>query len=127
MKILFYPIHFIVGSLIRGIDFLTSPTPVKRPAAEQQVIDEKCKNMTLYHYPACPFCVRVRRQMKRLNLPIRQLDPRKDVQWLKTLEQEGGKVQVPCLQIVSPDGQSTWLYESADINHYLQQQFPLNS
>jgi len=123
MKYLFLPIHFVIGNLIRLVDFLTSPTPIKRPDSEQKSVAEKCKNMTLYHYPACPFCVRVRRNMKRLNLPIRQIDPRKDPQWMQTLEQEGGKVQVPCLQIVDNSGNSTWMYESADINRFLEQQF----
>lgn len=123
MKYLFLPIHFVIGNLIRLVDFLTSPTPIERPANEQKSIEEKCKNMSLYHYPACPFCVRVRRNMKRLNLPIRQIDPRKDPQWMQTLEQEGGKVQVPCLQIVDNNGNSAWMYESAEINKYLDQQF----
>ena len=123
MKYLFLPIHLIVGGLIRLVDFLTSPSPIQRPQLEQQAIEEKCRNMTLYHYPACPFCVRVRRNMKRLNLPIRQIDPRKDQQSMQILQQEGGKQQVPCLQIVDDNGKSTWMYESADINAYLDQQF----
>ena len=64
--------------------------------------------------------------MKRLNLPIRQIDPRKHPQSMLQLEQQGGKVQVPCLQIVDSDGNSTWMYESADINQYLDQQFPVS-
>jgi len=123
MKYIFYPIHFLVGGIIRIIDFLTSPTPVKRPEAEQKAINKRCKNLTLYHYPTCPFCVRVKRNMKRHNLPIRTLDPRKDPQWMHALKEEGGKVQVPCLQIVAKDGTSTWMYESADINQYLEDNF----
>ncbi|WP_189484249.1 glutathione S-transferase N-terminal domain-containing protein, partial [Alishewanella tabrizica] len=42
------------------------------------------------------------------------------------LQQQGGKVTVPCLQI-TPDnaetGQVQWLYESKDIIAYLQQRF----
>lgn len=117
------PIHWVVGGLIRLVDFLTSPSPVSREASQQQQIDEQCKNLTLYHYPACPFCVRVRRNMKRLNLKIRQVDPRKDKQWLDKLESEGGKIQVPCLQITAEDGNTEWMYESADINQYLENRF----
>ena len=124
MKYLFAPIHFIVGGLIRLVDFMTSPRPLKRPEQKQQLVNEQCKNLTLYHYPACPFCVRVRRQMKRLNLPIRQIDPRKNPEWMDKLVTEGGKAQVPCLQIVDPNGQITWMYESADINSWLEEQFP---
>ncbi len=127
MKYLFYPIHFVVGGLIRLIDLLTSPKPMQRSRENQAKIDESCKNLTLYHYPACPFCVRVRRNMKRLNLPIRQIDPRKDTQALDLLQNKGGKVQVPCLQIVDPGGNSQWMYESADINAYLEEKFPADS
>ncbi|MGD2117502.1 MAG: glutathione S-transferase N-terminal domain-containing protein [Chromatiales bacterium] len=123
MKYLFLPLHFIIGGLIRLVDFATSPTPLQRPADEQQQIAEDCKNLTLFHYPACPFCVRVRRNMKRLNLPIRRIDPRKDAQAMQRLTEEGGKQQVPCLQIIDANGQSSWLYESGDINAYLNQRF----
>lgn len=124
VSLLFKPLHLAVGGLIRAVDFVTSPRPLKRSADAQALVDEQCKNLTLYHFPSCPFCVRVRRQMKRLNLPIRLLDPRQDPQWMQTLQTEGGKEQVPCLQIVETDGSSTWLYESADINDYLAQRFP---
>lgn len=123
MKYLFLPIHFVVGGLIRLVDYATTPTPIKRTDSEQQSVEEKCKNLTLYQYPSCPFCIRVKRNMKKLNLPVRLVDPRKDPQWRKALEEEGGKVQVPCLQIVDGNGSSTWMYESADINQYLIQQF----
>ena len=123
MKYLFLPLHLVVGSLIRIVDFLTSPSPMQRSASEQAKIAEDCKNLTLYQYPSCPFCVRVRRNMKRLNLPIRQIDPRKDDQWMQQLVNEGGKAQVPCLQIVDGNGSSNWMYESADINSYLDQRF----
>ena len=123
MKYLFAPIHFIVGGLIRLVDIATSPKPLKRPEQAQLQVNEECKNLTLYHYPACPFCVRVRRHMKRLNLPIRQIDPRKKPEWMDKLVNEGGKAQVPCLQIVELNGQITWMYESADINTWLDKEF----
>lgn len=123
MKYLFLPIHLLVGGLIRLVDFLTTPGSIKRDEASQKAIDERCKNLTLYYYPSCPFCVRVKRQMKRLNLNIRKIDPRKDESAMKLLQQEGGKVQVPCLQIVSEDGSTQWMYESADINEYLTKEF----
>ena len=123
IKYLFLPIHFVVGGLIRIVDRVTRPTPLTRSETDQQAIDEKCKNMTLHQYPSCPFCIRVKRNMTRLNLHIRLADPRKDPQSMKLLQEEGGKVQVPCLQIVDENGRSTWMYESADINSYLEQQF----
>ncbi len=123
MKYLFLPIHLLVGGLIRVVDFLTTPGSIKREAAQQKAIDERCENLTLYYYPSCPFCVRVKRQMKRLNLNIRKIDPRKDDEGMKNLQEQGGKVQVPCLQITSASGTSEWMYESADINEYLIKEF----
>ena len=38
------------------------------------------------------------------------------------LKNLGGKYQVPCLRI-SGNGEDTWMYESSDIIHYLQQRF----
>jgi len=123
MKYLFAPIHFVIGNLIKIVDFATSPKPIKRPLESQADIDEKCKKLTLYQYPTCPFCVRVKRNIKRLNLPIRLIDPRKNPEAMALLEKEGGKVQVPCLQITDNKGHSSWMYESADINYYLDEQF----
>jgi glutaredoxin len=123
MKYLFLPIHFIVGNLIRLVDLLTTPSSMKRSAEAQQAVDNRSKNLTLYYYPSCPFCVLVKRQMKRLNLNIRKIDPRKDTEAMKNLQEQGGKVQVPCLLISSGDGSSEWMYESADINDYLTKEF----
>ena len=123
MKYIFLPIHFIVGNLIRLVDFVTTPGSIKRDEDAQKAIDERCQNLTLYFYPTCPFCVRVKRQMKRLNLDIKKVDPRKDETAMKNLKEIGGKVQVPCLQITAEDGNSEWMYESADINEYLLKEF----
>ncbi len=123
MKYLFMPIHWLVGGLIRLVDVLTSPKPVHRSDEEQQAINEACKNLTLYRYPTCPFCVKVKRRMRALNLPIRQIDPRKDSDARELLEKQGGKLQVPCLQIVDTNGESQLMYESSDINAYLQNRF----
>ncbi len=123
MKYLFYPIHWLLGGIIRLIDFLTAPKPVQRPKEQQQQIDEQTRHLTLYHYPACPFCVKVRRHMRRLNLTIEQIDPRQDDLAMRELTEEGGKVQVPCLRISESDGSHRLMYESADINDYLDQRF----
>ena len=123
MKYLFLPIHLLLGGLIRLVDFLTTPSSMIRNEEAQKTINEQCSNLTLYFYPSCPFCVRVKRQIKRLNLKIRMIDPRKDEAAMQNLKDKGGKVQVPCLQIISEDGNSQWMYESAAINEYLDEQF----
>ena len=36
---------------------------------------------------------------------------------------DGGKIQVPCLQITDAQGNATWMYESSNIIQYLQQEY----
>lgn len=90
---------------------------MKRPLAEQQKIDNATKNMTLYEYKACPFCVKVRRSLRRQGLNIVTVDAKQQPH-KNTLHSEGGKLQVPCLKIVEA-GQTTWMYESSEIISFL--------
>ncbi|WP_207063136.1 glutathione S-transferase N-terminal domain-containing protein [Motiliproteus sp. SC1-56] len=77
------------------------------------------KGLSLYHYPACPYCLRVRFAMHRLGVAVECRDIDRRRRWREQLEGEGGKVQVPCLRIAGGDG-DVWLYESAAIVDYLQ-------
>ena len=71
--------------------------------------------LTLYHFPSCPYCQVVMKCLDRLNLQI----PMRDIQAEPGARDEliniGGKGQVPCLII---DGKP--LYESADIVSWLE-------
>ena len=49
-------------------------------------------------------------------------DAKNDAQARSELEQQGGKIKVPCLRI-EENGQSTWLYESKAIIAYLDERF----
>ena len=61
-------IRFILGRIILFLDWLTSPRPNKISRTELDAIQNKVKNMTIYEFRACPFCVRVRRFMKKNNI-----------------------------------------------------------
>ncbi|HEX5364915.1 MAG TPA: glutathione S-transferase N-terminal domain-containing protein [Gallionella sp.] len=102
---------------------LAMPRGVVREAKAQQAVDLACSKMALYHYPTCPFCIKVLHEMGRLSLPIELRDAQHDATHRETLLQSGGKVQVPCLRISDVEGQVQWLYESNDIIRYLQQRF----
>jgi len=78
------------------------------------------KSFALYHYQSCPFCVFTIRAIEGLNLHVELRDILKDPAHRSTLITEGGKQQVPCLRIESPEGQVQWLYESRDIVDYLR-------
>ncbi|MGM0481462.1 MAG: glutaredoxin family protein [Pseudomonadota bacterium] len=102
---------------------LSTPKGVERSAEEQAKVDQACEKLALYQFKTCPFCIKVRKQMARLSLPIETCDAQHDAAARKQLEQGGGRVKVPCLRINNDDGSVNWLYESNDINQYLAHTF----
>ena len=122
-KYFFRAIHYIVGPFILLWDWLFSPGGIERPAAEQQRIDARTRNLVLYQFLMCPFCVTVRRAIKRLSLKIETRDALRDPTSRELLLASGGKIQVPCLQITDEQGNVTWMYESEDIIQYLHREF----
>jgi glutaredoxin len=102
---------------------LTTPKGVERSAEEQSKVDEQCKNLALYQFKTCPFCIKVRKTIARLSLPIELRDAQHNQTHRNELEQGGGRVKVPCLRITEKDGSATWMYESDDINQYLEKRF----
>ncbi len=116
-------IRAILGKIILFLDSAFSPASLKRSPETQSVVDTQTKSLVIYQLLACPFCVKVRREVKRLGLNIQYKNVDQDPAAQKEL-MAGGKIdQVPCLRITSPDGQVTWMYESSDINTYLGSQF----
>jgi glutaredoxin len=102
---------------------LAMPKGISRPAEAQQEINLECARLMLYHFPTCPFCIKVRREMARLSLPIALRDAQHNPEHRADLLQGGGKIQTPCLQIADGQGNVQWMYESNDIIKYLQQRF----
>jgi glutathione S-transferase len=96
--------------------------PLQRTPAHQQRVEEKSRQLALYHFPACAYCLRVRRFVWRLNLPLELRNVARQPTWARELREKGGKLQVPCLQIRHPD-HTEWLYESDDIISYLKVHF----
>ena len=123
MGFIFKPVRWVLGQIIIFIDWLTRPKPMQRSAEIQQEVDEQTQNMALYQFQQCPFCVKTRRQIRRLALNIESRDARNDPQWNQELINDGGKYQVPCLKITAADGSVQWMYESTEINQYLDKQF----
>jgi len=115
-------IRQVLGWSIVGLNALFPPKRLKRPLENQLVIDEKTTHLALYQFKLCPFCVRVRRMMTRLNLTIKTHDIQKSPDHHNELVAGGGKRKVPCLRI-QQGSQVTWLYESLAINDYLKTQF----
>ncbi|GAA6203534.1 glutaredoxin [Thalassotalea sp. SU-HH00458] len=114
-------IRWMLGRIILFFDFIFSPSKPKRAAQEQAQIDASTEHLSLYQLPACPFCVKVRRAIKRggLNIELRNINQNEN--YRAELIAQGGKKTVPCLRIVQEDQTVNWLYESSEINQYLQQ------
>ena len=118
-------IRWILGKFILILDALTSPKGIVRDSAAQKEIDAATANMSMYQFKACPFCVKVRRELKRHSLNIELRDAQHNVGIKAELTSEGGCHKVPCLRIEKPDNSVEWLYESNDIIAYLKTQFNL--
>lgn len=117
-----YVIRWILGKLILILNFIFSPRGIKRDKKEQNIVDEDVKSLSLYQFPTCPFCVKVRRQMKRLSLNIVLVNAKEEENKNELLAQ-GGSSKVPCLRIEHSNGDVQWMYESSDINTYLTTRF----
>lgn len=85
------------------------PVPDTVPAPDQQ------RELVLFKYDACPYCVRVLRTLQKLDLEVELRDTRRDPQARAELRSQTGRTQVPCLFV---DGQA--LFESADITSWLR-------
>ncbi|WP_456417999.1 glutaredoxin family protein [Thiolapillus sp.] len=116
-------IRWLLGRIILFFDWLTLPKKPAHSPEKQAHLDAQTRNMAIYQYAACPFCVKTRRAIRRLGLNIELRDAKNDPEYRRELEQQGGKQQVPCLRIETEDGDITWLYESSEIIAYLQKRF----
>lgn len=101
----------------------TPKAAVSRSDEAQAEVDRQCRSLALYQFRACPFCVKVRKEMARLDLSIERRDAQLDPEHRQALEAGGGRVKVPCLRIEQEDGRVDWLYESDAINAWLRERF----
>lgn len=115
-------IRLLLGNMIAFLDWITRGSKLIRTEQSQQQVEKELKQLSIYQFQLCPFCIKTRRAMHRLNLPIQLLDAKGDSQARQELLDQGGKVTVPCLRIESNKG-TQWMYESTDIINYLQNRF----
>ncbi|KMV32289.1 glutathione S-transferase N-terminal domain-containing protein [Photobacterium swingsii] len=115
-------VRWLLGRLILVLNAVFSPKGLARDADKQTEVNNQVEKLKLYQFEACPFCVKVRRSAKRLNLPLETRDA-KVSPWEQELIEQGGARKVPCLRIEKEDGDVTWMYESNDIIAYLEKRF----
>ena len=107
-------IRWFIGKIILFINALTLPKPIQRADSIQNRLDQETKNLTIYQFEACPFCVKVRRFIRKNNLTIDLKDAKNEI-YKSELVHGGGKHKVPCLRIQKTNAETEWLYESDDI------------
>ena len=122
-KIFFKTLRAVIGPFMLLWERVTTPQGIVRQAEAQQQIDRLSSGLAVYQFKTCPFCIKVRREMRRLSLNIELRDAQHDPQHRAALLQGGGQIKVPCLRITDEQGHSQWLYESAAIIQYLRQRF----
>ena len=122
-RLFFKTLRVVIAPLILLWEFVTTPKGLQRAPELQSRIDAECRDLALYQFKTCPFCVKVRREMRRLSLNIPLLDAQPDGPIRADLLRGGGKAVVPCLKITNAQGNTEWMYESAQIIQYLNTRF----
>ena len=123
VRAFFRTLRVIIGPFILLGEFVTRPRGVIRSTQHQAKVDEECRSIALYQYRTCPFCIKVRQEMRRLTLNVELLDAQQPGKHRDDLVQGGGQAKVPCLKITGAADNTQWLYESGEIIKYLRERF----
>lgn len=123
VRAFFKTLRVILGPFMLLGEFATRPKAMSRPAASQAEVDRQCASLVLYQYKTCPFCIKVRQEMRRLALDVQKRDAQQPGANRDDLVSGGGKAKVPCLKITDAAGKTQWLYESGEIIKYLRSRF----
>ncbi len=123
IRLFFKTVRAALGPSLLLFDKLTTPRGIKRDSEHQQQIDAETRQLALYQFRTCPFCIKVRRTTKRLSLDIEIRDALHNKTHRAALLEGGGQIKVPCLRITDDHGKVSWLYESGKIVKYLQARF----
>jgi glutaredoxin len=123
VRTFFRTLRTVLGPFMLLKERLTQPSGVNRAPAAQAAVDLQCQSMALYQFSTCPFCIKVRQEMRRLSLPIEMRDAQHHADNRHELQQATGASKVPCLKITETNGQTRWLQDSNEIVAYLRERF----
>jgi glutaredoxin len=123
VRAFFKTVRAVLGPVLLLKERLFKPKGVVRELSAQTVVNLQCQNLALYQFKTCPFCMKVRQEMRRLSLPIEHRDAQHDTAHRTALLHGGGAIKVPCLRISEGSGKTQWLYDSAAIVAYLRARF----
>ena len=127
IRAFFRTLRTVLGPFMLLKERLTQPTGVQRAPEAQATVDLQCQSLALYQFSTCPFCIKVRQEMRRLSLPIEKRDAQHDSVNRDALLQGSGATKVPCLKITDSQGQAQWLQDSNAIMAYLRAHFGTTS
>jgi glutaredoxin len=123
VRLFFRTLRVVLGPFMLLWEWLSRPRGIVRQPDAQADVDAQCRGLALYEFQTCPFCIKVRQEMRRLALPIERRDAQHTGRHREELLAGGGRAMVPCLRIAAADGQVEWLYESSAIIDYLRRRF----
>lgn len=123
VRTFFKGLRLVLGPVMLLKERISKPKGLVREPSAQAVVNLQCQNLALYQFRTCPFCIKVRQEMRRLSLPIEHRDAQHDTAHRTALLHGGGAIKVPCLKIRDGSGKSQWLYDSAAIIAYLRARF----
>jgi glutaredoxin len=123
IRLFFKTLRLLLGPFMLLSERLSRPTGLVRAPALQAQVDLQCREPVLYQFSTCPFCIKVRQEMRRLSLPIEKRDAQHHTANRDALLQGSGASKVPCLQITEDNGQTRWLQDSTEIVAYLRERF----
>lgn len=123
IRFFFRTLRIILGPFMLLRESIGRPSGITRLPAAQETVDRECRDLILYQYQTCPFCIKVRREIGRLSLNIETRDAQQQGRNRDDLLSGGGRTKVPCLKITDQAGSSQWMYESDAIIDYLRGRF----
>ncbi len=123
VRFFFRTLRVVLGPVMLLKETLTRPSGIVRAPSEQEKVDAACRDLALYQFKTCPFCIKVRQEMRRLSLDITKVDAQHPGPARTELGQSGGQTKVPCLRINDVAGATRWLYDSEKIIAYLRSRF----
>ena len=123
IRAFFQTLRLVLGPVMLLKERLTQPRGVQRESAAQAEVERQCESLALYQFNTCPFCIKVRQEMRRLSLPIDKRDAQHNSTHRDALQQGSGATKVPCLKITEANGQTRWLQDSNAIVAYLGERF----
>jgi glutaredoxin len=126
MSFIINVVRNLLGGIIAFFDIITRGRKLKRSPEEQERVEQALQSISLYQFFACPFCIKTRRAMHKMNLPMTKRSVSKGSMYRDEMLAKAGKIQTPCLRIDSPEGiteDTIWMYDSSEIIQYLEKRF----